>query len=71
MNYKNVSVLKKIYRRRLTAIKDNFDVIHPQKGTGIYNNTNDVIKNLHSFLRGEAAGNTSGEVRNETIDLID
>ena len=32
------------------SIKDNFDVIQPQQGTGICMNTHDMIEKLYGFL---------------------
>ena len=61
----------KIYRRRLKAIKDNSDAIQPQQVAFIYMNTNDMTEKIYSFLCNRAAGNTSDEVRNEAIDLVD
>ena len=38
----------KIYRRRLKVIIDNFDIIQPQQGNGIYIDAIDMIEKLYS-----------------------
>ena len=65
------SQVVKIYRRRLKAIKDNFDVIQLQLGTRNSMNANDVIEKLYSLLGSRTTGNKSDEVGNEAIDLVD
>ena len=51
----------KIYRRKIAALKDSFDVIGSQKGTGIDMNTNVIMEKLYTFQGSRAAGNTSYE----------
>ena len=43
----------KIHKRRLKAIQDNFDVIQPQQGTGIYMNAMIRLKNCTICLVAE------------------
>ena len=62
--------LVKSYRRRLKAIKDNLDFLHPQHGIEIYTNANDMTEKLYSLLGSRAAGNTSDDVRNEARFVI-
>ena len=62
----------KIYRSRLLKVAELLKIAIeiPQVGTGLFLNANEMIERLYSLIGSRAAGNTSDEVRNEAVTLL-
>jgi len=60
----------KIHRRRITALKYNFDVKGSQQGTGIDLNANVIMEKLYTFRGSRAAGKISYEEKKNGFFVV-
>ena len=68
--YDEIIAFVQAYKDSLKAIQAHISKVK-QRGTGIFMNCDEMIKKLYTLIGSRVNGNTSDEVRNEAIDILD